>query len=98
MIKMAGYHLRRLGPNSFTCQRLSQIVVNIYGGEPGELFPSVLLSLSGEDGNRNNSVCDAGGTFSFSNLFPGSFYLRPLLKYPSVEEAVATRNALYNLQ
>ncbi|KAJ6823851.1 nodal modulator 3 [Iris pallida] len=83
----AGYHLRRLGPNSFTCQRLSQIVVNIYGGEPGELFPSVLLSLSGEDGYRNNSVSGAGGTFSFSNLFPGSFYLRPLLKEYSFSPA-----------
>lgn len=76
-----GYHVKQLGPNSFTCQKLSQIVVNIYdGGESGGLFPSVLLSLSGEDGYRNNSISGAGGVFSFDNLFPGSFYLRPLLK------------------
>ncbi|ONK63217.1 uncharacterized protein A4U43_C07F12600 [Asparagus officinalis] len=76
-----GYHVKKLGPNSFTCQKLSQIVVNIYdGGEAGDLFPSVLLSLSGEDGYRNNSISGAGGAFSFDNLFPGSFYLRPLLK------------------
>ncbi|KAK6118464.1 hypothetical protein DH2020_047731 [Rehmannia glutinosa] len=32
------------------------------------------------DGYRNNSVTGVGGTFMFDNLFPGSFYLRPLLK------------------
>ncbi|KAK6118530.1 hypothetical protein DH2020_047730 [Rehmannia glutinosa] len=45
-----------------------------------EPFPSILLSLNGEDGYRNNSVTGVGGTFMFDNLFPGSFYLRPLLK------------------
>ncbi|XP_022863174.1 nodal modulator 1-like [Olea europaea var. sylvestris] len=29
---------------------------------------------------RNNSVTGVGGMFTFGNLFPGSFYLRPLLK------------------
>ncbi|XP_038980298.1 nodal modulator 1 [Phoenix dactylifera] len=76
-----GYHVRKVGSNSFTCQKLGQIVVNIFDGAgAGELLPSVLLSLSGEDGYRNNSVSGAGGTFVFDNLFPGSFYLRPLLK------------------
>jgi hypothetical protein len=36
--------------------------------------------LSGDDGYRNNSISGAGGTFHFDNLFPGTFYLRPLLK------------------
>lgn len=86
-----GYHVRKVGSNSFTCQKLGQIVVNIYdGAEAGELLPSVLLSLSGEDGYRNNSVSSAGGTFVFDNLFPGSFYLRPLLKeYAFSPSAVA---------
>uniref|UniRef100_A0A164YXW9 Carbohydrate-binding-like fold protein n=1 Tax=Daucus carota subsp. sativus TaxID=79200 RepID=A0A164YXW9_DAUCS len=76
-----GYHVKAVGPYSFSCQKLSQISVHIYSEEnPNELFPSVLLSLSGEDGYRNNSVAGAGGTFLFDNLFPGSFYLRPLLK------------------
>lgn len=76
-----GYHVKAIGPNSFSCQKLSQISVHIYSEEDSkELFPSVLLSLSGEDGYRNNSVAGAGGSFLFDNLFPGSFYLRPLLK------------------
>jgi len=36
--------------------------------------------LSGDEGYKNNSVSGAGGTFLFDNLFPGTFYLRPLLK------------------
>uniref|UniRef100_A0A1D1Y1N7 Nodal modulator 1 n=1 Tax=Anthurium amnicola TaxID=1678845 RepID=A0A1D1Y1N7_9ARAE len=76
-----GYHLKPVGPNIFSCQKLSQILVNIYDREETEeLFPSVLLSLSGEDGYRNNSITGSGGQFVFNNLFPGSFYLRPLLK------------------
>lgn len=76
-----GYYLKRVGPNSFSCQKLSQISVRIYSkDDAGEPIPSVLLSLSGDDGYRNNSVSGAGGNFHFDNLFPGNFYLRPLLK------------------
>ncbi|XP_004288537.1 PREDICTED: nodal modulator 1 [Fragaria vesca subsp. vesca] len=76
-----GYHLKQVGPHSFSCQKLGQIAVDIYSKDDArELIPSVLLSLSGDDGYRNNSVSGAGGAFLFSNLFPGTFYLRPLLK------------------
>ncbi|KAK2968332.1 hypothetical protein RJ640_021721 [Escallonia rubra] len=76
-----GYYVKAVGPHSFSCQKLGQISVHIYSKEDAkELFPAVLLSLSGDDGYRNNSVAGAGGTFLFDNLFPGSFYLRPLLK------------------
>lgn len=76
-----GYHLKRVGPHSFSCQKLGQISVNIYSkDDTDELIPSVLLSLSGDDGYRNNSISGAGGAFRFDNLFPGTFYLRPLLK------------------
>ncbi|RAL42059.1 hypothetical protein DM860_011842 [Cuscuta australis] len=77
----SGYHIKPVGPHSFSCQKLGQIYVRIYSNEDiREPFPSALLSLSGEDGYRNNSVTGVGGTFIFDNLFPGSFYLRPLLK------------------
>lgn len=76
-----GYHVKRAGPHSFSCQKLGQISVRIYSREDAnEPFPSVLLSLSGEDGYRNNTVSGVGGIFVFGDLFPGSFYLRPLLK------------------
>ena len=55
--------------------------MRIYSKEDTEEpFPSVLLSLSGDDGYRNNSITGVGGRFNFKDLFPGSFYLRPLLK------------------
>lgn len=76
-----GYHVKQVGQYSFSCQKLGQISVRLYSREDSnEPFPSVLLSLSGEDGYRNNSVTGVGGAFVFDNLFPGSFYLRPLLK------------------
>ena len=56
-------------------------MVHIFVGEGAEeSLPSVLLSLSGEDGYQNNSIFASGGEFNFENLFPGSFFLRPLLK------------------
>lgn len=76
-----GYHVKQAGAHSFSCQKLGQISVRIYSREEAnEPFPSVLLSLSGEDGYRNNTVSGVGGIFVFGDLFPGSFYLRPLLK------------------
>ncbi|KAJ4850945.1 hypothetical protein Tsubulata_030371 [Turnera subulata] len=76
-----GYHLKRVGPHSFSCQKLGQISVHVYSeDDANKPIPSVLLSLSGDDGYRNNSISGVGGTFLFDNLFPGTFYLRPLLK------------------
>ncbi|WCJ22340.1 Carbohydrate-binding-like fold [Euphorbia peplus] len=76
-----GYHLKQVGPHSFSCQKLGQISVHIHlEGNAGEPIPSVLLSLSGDDGYRNNSISGTGGRFIFDDLFPGMFYLRPLLK------------------
>lgn len=76
-----GYHLKRLGPHFFSCQKLSQISVHVYSKDDASMpIPSVLLSLSGDDGYRNNSISGTGGYFLFDNLFPGNFYLRPLLK------------------
>ncbi|WJX79873.1 hypothetical protein P8452_62950 [Trifolium repens] len=77
-----GYHLKQIGPHSFSCQKLGQISVYIHHKDDDnkELIPSVLLSLSGDNGYRNNSVSGSGGAFIFDNLFPGMFYLRPVLK------------------
>ncbi|KAK8650653.1 hypothetical protein V6N13_140281 [Hibiscus sabdariffa] len=76
-----GFHLKQVGPYSFSCQKLGQISVKIFSKDDAtEPILSVLLSLSGDDGYRNNSLSGTGGIFVFENLFPGSFYLRPLLK------------------
>lgn len=84
LLLQAGYHLKKVGPLSFSCQKFSQISVRVYSKDDDkEPIPSVLLSLSGDGGYRNNTVSGTGGTFLFDNLFPGNFYLRPLLKVPS---------------
>ncbi|BBM99994.1 BOS complex subunit NOMO [Marchantia polymorpha subsp. ruderalis] len=84
----AGYYLKSMGENTFSCQKLGQIVVNILPGEGAEEnFPAVLLSLSGDDGYRKNAATESGGSLTFGNLFPGSFYLRPLLKEYSFSPA-----------
>ncbi|KAI9099060.1 hypothetical protein K1719_024827 [Acacia pycnantha] len=76
-----GYYLKQVGSHSFSCQKLSQISVRLHHKDDArEPIPSVLLSLSGDNGYRNNSVSGASGTFLFDNLFPGMFYLRPVLK------------------
>ncbi|KAG6575758.1 Nodal modulator 1, partial [Cucurbita argyrosperma subsp. sororia] len=79
--RKSGFHLEHVGPYSFSCQKLGQISVKIHARDNSEEpIPSVLLSLSGDNGYRNNSVSNAGGVFLFNDLFPGTFYLRPLLK------------------
>ncbi|KAI4349753.1 hypothetical protein L6164_010313 [Bauhinia variegata] len=78
---MPGYHLKQVGPHSFSCEKLSQISVHLHHkNDAKDPVPSVLLSLSGDNGYRNNSVSGTGGTFLFDSLFPGIFYLRPVLK------------------
>ncbi|VVB06611.1 unnamed protein product [Arabis nemorensis] len=76
-----GYHIKRLGPHSFSCQKLGQISVRVYSKDNADTsITPLLLSLSGDHGYRNNSISGAGGLFVFDSLFPGNFYLRPLLK------------------
>ncbi|CAN8280635.1 unnamed protein product [Cochlearia groenlandica] len=76
-----GYHIKRLGPSSFSCQKLGQISVRVVSKDNAETsIPPLLLSLSGDHGYRNNSISGGGGHFVFDSLFPGNFYLRPLLK------------------
>lgn len=43
-------------------------------------FQGVLLSLTGGDTYRKNSVTGEDGTLTFNSLSPGNFYLRPVMK------------------
>lgn len=81
-VMQSGYHIRQTSDTSFECQKLGQIEVRINAEADSETgtVPSVLLSLSSDNGYRNNTVGGAGGKFIFTELFPGSFYLRPVLK------------------
>ena len=70
----------------FFARRLGSIAVTVRDSE-GLPVADVLLSLSGSHSFRNNSQSNAEGFFVFSGLFPGEFYLRPLLKEYSFEPA-----------
>lgn len=83
-----GYHCKSLDSHSFACQKLGQIVVSIVPGEGAEdQLPSILLSLSGDGGFRRNAIASSGEAFVFEGLFPGNFFLRPLLKEYSFSPA-----------
>lgn len=83
-----GYHCKPLSDQSFACQKLGQIVVRIIPGEGAEdQLPSILLSLSGDGGFRKNAIASSREAFVFEGLFPGNFFLRPLLKEYSFSPA-----------
>lgn len=86
---------------NFRAMKLGHARVSILDSNGAPLAVSgVLVSLSGGEGYRNNTVTGADGTLLFSNLFPGDYYALPMLKEysftpasgqaVSVEEGVQT--------
>ncbi|CAI5474733.1 unnamed protein product [Closterium sp. Yama58-4] len=80
-----GYDFKALGGNSFEAQKLASIAVRIATSAEtstaNEPLPSVLLSLTGDASFRRNEATSPGqNVFAFEGLFPGSYYLRPVLK------------------
>jgi hypothetical protein len=72
-----GYHFVQETPGEFRALKLGHITVSItVNGAP---LSGVLLSLSGTN-YRNNNETGTDGTFRFSGLFPGTYFVRPLLK------------------
>ena len=66
--------------NNFNAYKLARIQVEIIDGNTNTGVGGVLLSLSGTGGYRSNNVSLQNGLFTFSNLNPGSYYLKPNLK------------------
>jgi hypothetical protein len=62
----------------FKALKLGSIVVKVLDQDKAPVN-GVLLSLSGS-GYRNNNVTQQQGVFSFLSLYPGEYYLKPLLK------------------
>ncbi|CAI5491840.1 unnamed protein product [Closterium sp. Naga37s-1] len=84
-LQKAGYVFKALGDNSFEAQKLASITVKIATSAEtstaNEPLPSVLLSLTGDASFRRNEATLPGqNVFAFEGLFPGSYYLRPVLK------------------
>ncbi|GAQ84160.1 Nodal modulator like protein [Klebsormidium nitens] len=88
-----GFQFRQFTPGdkwSFEGLKLGKIVVEIGPGSGAEQpLPSVLLSLSGDQRYQKNAATGEGGSLTFEELFPGTFYLKPLLKEYRFEPANA---------
>lgn len=67
-------------PYSFSVHQLAKIQVKILTSVGGSPLPSVLLSVSGPNGYRQNKVTDANGEITFGDLQHGQYYLKALLK------------------
>eukprot|EP01122_Echinamoeba_exundans_P007456 TRINITY_DN2311_c0_g2_i2.p1 TRINITY_DN2311_c0_g2~~TRINITY_DN2311_c0_g2_i2.p1 ORF type:complete len:1254 (+),score=406.06 TRINITY_DN2311_c0_g2_i2:197-3958(+) len=66
---------------NFRAMKLGSALVSIVGQDGAALaLPGVLISLSGGEGYRNNTVTGADGTLRFANLFPGDYFVIPMLK------------------
>merc|ERR1712137_560644 len=66
-------------PNGFKAVELSQISVHALD-QYGKSIPGVLLSLTGDSAFYRDSDTNEQGEGKFEELFPGTYYLRALLK------------------
>jgi hypothetical protein len=63
----------------FSVSALAELRVAL-NDRSGRGVSEAVLSLSGPDSFRENTLSGSDGTFVFSNLAPGEYFLRPLLK------------------
>jgi len=70
-------------PGNFIAQKLGFITVKV-SDENDTSMGQVLLSLSGGQ-YRNNNLTGGNGVFTFSDLGPGQYFLRPMQKEYSFE-------------
>ncbi|XP_048265268.1 uncharacterized protein LOC100649850 isoform X3 [Bombus terrestris] len=71
------------GPDSngvFAAHKLAEIIVQVSDQADNVSLQGVLLSLSGEQSYRKNSITGENGKLIFNSLSPGEYYLRPMMK------------------
>ncbi|TGZ54225.1 Nodal modulator 2 [Temnothorax longispinosus] len=71
------------GPDAkgvFLAHKLAEIIVQVSDHADGSSLQGVLLSLSGGQSYRKNSITNEDGKFIFNSLSPGEYYLRPMMK------------------
>jgi len=79
--KMSGYTFKSFGDGySFNALQWAKIQVSVEEILNASPVSSVLLSLSGPNGYRQNKVTDAKGEMVFGDLHPGTYFLKALLK------------------
>lgn len=60
--------------------KLAEINVKVVDNATGEPLQGVLLSLTGGEKYRKNSMTGEAGSLSFYSLSPGEYFLRPMMK------------------
>lgn len=65
---------------NFRAMRLGSTLVSILNAADKTAVGGALISLSGGEGYRNNTVTSADGTIVFGGLFPGDYFAIPMLK------------------
>ncbi|KAK0090897.1 hypothetical protein PV325_000063 [Microctonus aethiopoides] len=71
------------GPDAngiFIAHKLAEIIVHVTDQADDVPLQGVLLSLSGGQSYRKNSMTDDQGQLTFNSLSPGEYYLRPMMK------------------
>nr|XP_031847877.1 nodal modulator 3 [Nomia melanderi] len=71
------------GPDTsgvFLAHKLAEIIVQVSDQADNTSLQGVLLSLSGGQSYRKNSVTGEEGKLIFNSLSPGEYYLRPMMK------------------
>ncbi|XP_015179273.1 PREDICTED: nodal modulator 1 [Polistes dominula] len=64
----------------FLARKLAEIIVQVYDQADNSSLQGVLLSLSGGQNYRKNSITSDEGKLIFNSLSPGEYYLRPMMK------------------
>ncbi|GAM26286.1 hypothetical protein SAMD00019534_094610 [Acytostelium subglobosum LB1] len=86
----AGYHFKKeSNSNNFNAIELGSVVFNFVDSESRQPVQGVLLSLSGE-GYRTNLQSAANGSITVSQLFPGTYFIKSLLKEYTITPASHT--------
>jgi hypothetical protein len=86
-----GFHFKEdlNTPGNFRMIKLSRVSVFVREERTKTPLSGVLLSLTGEN-YRNNNLTNNDGSFNFTHLFPGQYYLKPLLKEYAFEPPAKT--------
>ena len=64
----------------FKAHKLAEIHVRVVDNATNEPLQGVLLSLTGGENYRKNSMTTESGSFVFHSLSPGEYFLRPMMK------------------
>uniref|UniRef100_F1KRP9 Nodal modulator 1 n=1 Tax=Ascaris suum TaxID=6253 RepID=F1KRP9_ASCSU len=72
--------------------KLSQLRIALVDADSAEPLSRVLLSLSGVDSYRSNSLIDESGKINFVGLKPGEYFVRPILQEYRFEPPTLTLN------